>query len=194
MVAAPAMMMVDIAMVVTVTPMTTALLLLRPLQPSPLPQTSSGNPLVRALIQRVSSASVSIDGESLGSIATGFVVLLGVGQGDSPEDARYLVDKTLNLRVFPDDAGRFDRSLMDIDGDLLVVSQFTLYADTRKGRRPSFTSAALPEVAMPLYQSTVELFKASCKNVVTGRFAEHMLVDIQNDGPVTIMLDSQGTP
>ncbi|SVC89067.1 uncharacterized protein METZ01_LOCUS341921, partial [marine metagenome] len=145
---------------------------------------------VRALIQRVSSASVSIDGEYLDSITTGLVVLLGVGEGDTQEDARYIVDKTLNLRIFPDDAGRFDRSLIDINGDLLVVSQFTLYADTRKGRRPSFTDAALPEVANPLYESTVELFKASCHNVVTGRFAEHMLVNIQNDGPVTIMLDS----
>jgi len=145
---------------------------------------------MRALIQRVSSASVSVDGESLGSIATGFVLLPGVSEGHSIENARYLVDKTLTLRVFPDDAGRFDRSLLDIDGELLVVSQFTLYADTRKGRRPSFTSAALPEVAKPLYDSTVDLFKASCKNVVTGRFAEHMLVDIQNDGPVTILLDS----
>jgi D-tyrosyl-tRNA(Tyr) deacylase len=145
---------------------------------------------VRALVQRVSSASVSIDGESLGNIATGFVVLLGVGEGDTLEDAHYLVDKTLNLRIFPDDAGRFYRSLLDISGDLLVVSQFTLYADTRKGRRPSFTHAALPEVAQPLYDSTVEFFKQSCPNVVTGRFAEHMVVNIQNDGPVTIMLDS----
>ena len=145
---------------------------------------------MRALIQRVSSASVSIDGEYLDSTTTGLVVLLGVGEGDTQEDARYIVDKTLNLRIFPDDAGRFDRSLIDINGDLLVVSQFTLYADTRKGRRPSFTDAALPEVANPLYESTVELFKASCHNVVTGRFAEHMLVNIQNDGPVTIMLDS----
>ena len=145
---------------------------------------------MRALIQCVSSASVSIDGENLGSITTGLVVLLGVGEGDTQEDARYIVDKTLNLRIFPDDAGRFDRSLIDINGDLLVVSQFTLYADTRKRRRPSFTGAALPEVANPLYESTVELFKASCHNVVTGRFAEHMLVNIQNDGPVTILLDS----
>jgi D-tyrosyl-tRNA(Tyr) deacylase len=145
---------------------------------------------VRALFQRVSSASVSIDSASLGNIATGFVVLLGVGEGDTLEDAQYLVDKTLNLRVFPNDAGRFDRSLLDISGDLLVVSQFTLYADTRKGRRPSFTRAALPEVAQPLYDNTVELFKQSCPNVVTGRFAEHMVVNIQNDGPVTIMLDS----
>ena len=145
---------------------------------------------MRALIQRVSSASVSIDGENLGTITTGLVVLLGVGEGDTQEDARYIVDKTLNLRVFPDDAGRFDRSLIDINGDLLVVSQFTLYADTRKGRRPSFTGAALPAIAKPLCESTVELFKASCQNVVNGRFAEHMLVNIQNDGPVTIMLDS----
>ena len=145
---------------------------------------------MRALIQRISSAAISIDGESLGSIATGFVVLLGVGEGDAQEDALYIVDKTLNLRIFPDDAGRFDRSLLDIGGDLLVASQFTLYADTRKGHRPSFTGAALPEAANSLYEITVELFKTSCKNVVTGRFAEHMLIDIQNDGPVTIMLDS----
>ena len=145
---------------------------------------------MRALIQRVSSATVSIDGEKLGSITTGFVVLLGVGEGDSQEDASYIVDKTLNLRVFPNDAGRFDQSLLDINGGLLVVSQFTLYTDTRKGRRPSFTGAAPPEVALPVYESTVELFKASCPHVVTGHFAEHMLVGIQNDGPVTIMLDS----
>tara|TARA_B100001750_G_scaffold209190_1_gene188714 strand:+ start:236 stop:700 length:465 start_codon:yes stop_codon:yes gene_type:complete len=145
---------------------------------------------MRALIQRVSSASVSIDGEKLGSIPVGLVVLLGVGEGDSLEDARYLVDKTINLRIFPDNDGRFDRSLLDIDGSLLVVSQFTLYADTRKGRRPSFTGAAFPEVANQLYESTIELFNHSCNNVITGRFSEHMVVDIQNDGPVTIMLDS----
>ena len=145
---------------------------------------------MRALIQRVSSASVSIDGENIGGIAVGLVVLLGVGEGDSSEDARYLVDKTINLRIFPDNDGRFDRSLLDISGGLLVVSQFTLYADTRKGRRPSFTEAALPEVANQLYESTIELFNDSCDNVITGRFSEHMVVDIQNDGPVTIMLDS----
>ena len=145
---------------------------------------------MRALIQRVSFASVSIDGENTGSIAVGLVVLLGVGEGDSLEDARYLVDKTINLRIFPGNDGRFDLSLLDINGSLLVVSQFTLYADTRKGRRPSFTGAALPEVANQLYESTIELFNASCNNVITGRFSEHMVVDIQNDGPVTIMLDS----
>lgn len=145
---------------------------------------------MRALIQRVSSASVSIDGRNIGSIAVGLVVLLGVGEDDSFEDARYLVDKTINLRIFPDNDGRFDRSLLDINGSLLVVSQFTLYADTRKGRRPSFTGAALPEVANQLYERTIELFNDSCNNVITGRFSEHMVVDIQNDGPVTIMLDS----
>ena len=144
---------------------------------------------MRALIQRVSSASVSIDGRNIGSIAVGLVVLLGVGEDDSFEDARYLVDKTINLRIFPDNDGRFDRSLLDINGSLLVVSQFTLYADTRKGRRPSFTGAALPEVANQLYERTIELFNDSCNNVITGRFSEHMVVDIQNDGPVTIMLD-----
>ena len=145
---------------------------------------------MRALIQRVSFASVSIDGENTGSIAVGLVVLLGVGESDSLEDARYLVDKTINLRIFPGNDGRFDLSLLDINGSLLVVSQFTLYADTRKGRRPSFTGAALPEVANQLYESTIELFNDSCNNVITGRFSEHMVVDIQNDGPVTIMLDS----
>ena len=145
---------------------------------------------MRALIQRVLFASVSIDGKNLGSIPVGIVVLLGVGEGDSLEDARYLVDKTINLRIFPDDDGRFDRSLLDINGSLLVVSQFTLYADTRRGRRPSFTDAALTEVANQLYESTIELFNDSCNNVITGRFSEHMVVDIQNDGPVTIMLDS----
>ena len=145
---------------------------------------------MRALVQRVTSASVSIGNESLGSIETGLVVLLGVGDGDTLEDARYLVDKVLNLRVFPDDAERFNLSLLDVGGGLVVVSQFTLYADTRKGRRPSFVRAALPEVAQPVYESTVELFKESCANVVTGRFGEHMVVEIRNDGPVTIMIDS----
>ena len=145
---------------------------------------------MRALIQRVSLASVSIDGENLGSIPVGLVVLLGVGEGDSLEDARYLVDKTINLRIFPGNDGRFDLSLLDINGSLLVVSQFTLYADTRKGRRPSFIGAAIPAVANQLYESTIDLFNDSCANVITGRFSEHMVVDIQNDGPVTIMLDS----
>ena len=102
---------------------------------------------------------------------------------DSVDDARHLVDKTVNLRVFPDDEGRFDRSLVDVNGSLMVVSQFTLYADTRKGRRPSFVRAAQPEVAEPLYEQAVALFCDACPTVVTGVFGGHMVVEIHNDGP-----------
>ena len=145
---------------------------------------------MRALLQRVSSASLTIDGLHHGSIGVGLVVLLGVTDGDSVDDARHLVDKTVNLRVFPDDEGRFNRSLLEVDGSLMVVSQFTLYADTRKGRRPSFVRAAQPEVAEPLYEQAVSLFRDACPTVVTGVFGGHMVVEIHNDGPVTIMLDS----
>ena len=145
---------------------------------------------MRALLQRVSSASLSVDDLHLGSIGVGFVVLLGITDGDSVDDARHLVDKTVNLRVFPDDEGRFNRSLLDVNGSLMVVSQFTLYADTRKGRRPSFVRAAQPEVAEPLYEQAVALFRETCPTVVTGVFGGHMVVEIHNDGPVTIMLDS----
>ena len=145
---------------------------------------------MRALLQRVSSASLSVDDLHHGSIGVGFVVLLGVTDGDSVDDARHLVDKTVNLRVFPDDNGRFNRSLLEVGGSLMVVSQFTLYADTRKGRRPSFVRAAQPEVAEPLYEQAVALFREACPTVVTGVFGGHMVVEIHNDGPVTIMLDS----
>ena len=145
---------------------------------------------MRALLQRVSSASLTVDDLHLGSIGVGFVVLLGVTEGDSVDDARHLVDKTVNLRVFPDDVGRFNRSLLEVNGSLMVVSQFTLYADTRKGRRPSFVRAAHPEVAEPLYEQAVALFREACPTVVTGVFGGHMVVEIHNDGPVTIMLDS----
>ncbi len=145
---------------------------------------------MRALLQRVSSASLTVDGHDYGGIATGFVVLLGITDGDTLDDARHLVDKTVNMRVFPDDEGRFNHSLADAGGSLMVVSQFTLYADTRKGRRPSFVRAAPPELAEPLYEQTVELFREACPNVVTGEFGGYMVVSIHNDGPVTIMLDS----
>ena len=145
---------------------------------------------MRALLQRVSSASLTVDGLHHGSIGVGFVVLLGVTEGDSVDDARHLVDKTVNLRVFPDDVGRFNHSLLEVGGSLMVVSQFTLYADTRKGRRPSFVRAAQPEVAEPLYEQAVALFREACPTVVTGVFGGHMVVEIHNDGPVTIMLDS----
>ena len=145
---------------------------------------------MRALVQRVSQASVSIDGETVGSIGAGLVVLVGIGQGDDEEDAAYVVNKTANLRIFSDDAGKFDRSALDIDAELLVVSQFTLYADTRRGRRPSFSEAMPPEPATALFERTLRLFEQTGLKVRTGRFQASMLVSIQNDGPVTIMIDS----
>ena len=141
-------------------------------------------------MQRVSQASVSVDGETVGSIGAGLVVLVGIGQGDDEEDAAYIVNKTENLRIFSDDAGRFDRSALDIDAELLVISQFTLYADTRRGRRPSFSEAMPPEPATALFERTLRLFEQTGLKVRTGRFQASMLVSIQNDGPVTIMIDS----
>lgn len=141
-------------------------------------------------MQRVSRASVSVDGETVGSIGAGLVVLIGIRQGDDEEDAAYIVNKTANLRIFRDDAGKFDRSALDIDAELLVISQFTLYADTRRGRRPSFSEAMPPEPATALFERTLRLFEQTNLKVRTGRFQAHMLVSIQNDGPVTIMVDS----
>ena len=145
---------------------------------------------MRALVQRVASASVAVDDEMVGHIGPGLVVLLGISRQDDEEAARYIVDKTVNLRVFPDDQGRFNFSPLDIGAELLIVSQFTLYGDTRKGRRPSFTEAAPPEKAEVLFNRTVEIFRVTGLTVETGRFQAHMLVSIYNDGPVTIMLDS----
>ena len=122
--------------------------------------------------------------------ASGLVVLLGVSRDDGEDDARYLAERIVNLRIFPDDENRFNRSALDIGAELLIVSQFTLYGDTRKGRRPDFTKAAKREEAERLYTRAVEMFKDSGLRVETGRFREHMLVDIQNDGPVTLMIDS----
>ena len=146
---------------------------------------------MRALIQRVARASVTVDGEVVGAIGPGLVVFLGIGLGDDEEDGAYLVEKIVNLRLFPDDEERFDRSALDVGADLLVVSQFTLYAATRKGRRPSFTEAAPPEEAEPLIQRVVGLFRERGLRVETGRFQQHMLVQVHNDGPVTLMLDSE---
>ena len=145
---------------------------------------------MRALVQRVSEASVSAEGELLGRIGPGLVVLVGICRDDVEQDADYVVTKTLNLRVFADEDGRFDLSAGDVGADLLVISQFTLYADTRKGRRPSFTNAAPPDQAQPLFQLALARFRDSGLRVETGRFQAHMLVSIQNDGPVTILLDS----
>ena len=146
---------------------------------------------MRALIQRVTCASVRIDGETVGSIGAGLVVLLGVAAGDDEADARYLVDKTANLRIFADDEGRFNRSALDVAAELLVVSQFTLYADTRRGRRPDFTRAAEPDDARRLYGRAVEMFRDTGLTVATGEFQAYMQVRLQNDGPVTLMLDSE---
>jgi D-tyrosyl-tRNA(Tyr) deacylase len=146
---------------------------------------------VRALLQRVTGASVSIGGEVVGRIGQGLVVFVGIASGDTAEDAKFLAQRTVNLRIFSDEAGRFNLSALDIQGELLVVSQFTLLADTRKGRRPSFAGAAPPTQAEPLFAQFVAAARATGLKVETGRFQQHMQVEIYNDGPVTILLDSQ---
>jgi D-tyrosyl-tRNA(Tyr) deacylase len=146
---------------------------------------------VKALLQRVTGASVSIDGEIVGKIGQGLVVLVGVAEGDTEKDVQYLVQKTAGLRIFADEEGRFNLSALDIKGELLLVSQFTLLADTKKGRRPSFTGAAPPEQAEALFDRFVEQARATGMKVETGRFQQYMQVEIHNDGPVTIMLDSR---
>ena len=145
---------------------------------------------MRALLQRVSHASVSIDGRQTAKTGPGLLVLLGISKDDTQEDAAYLVEKTVNLRIFADDESRFNKSALDVGAEFLVVSQFTLYADTRKGRRPDFTDAASPDAAEVLYEKVVEMFKGRGLKVETGTFGEYMQVDLVNDGPVTIMLDS----
>mgnify|MGYP005834748853 CR=1 FL=1 len=145
---------------------------------------------MRAVVQRVRQGSVTVDGEEK-KIGPGLVILLGVGQEDSPEDGEYLVGKILNLRIFEDTQEKMNLSIQDIQGDLLVVSQFTLYGDCRKGRRPSFTEAAPPEKAKALYDDFVEKLKATGLLVETGVFQAEMLVEIHNHGPVTMLLDSK---
>ena len=146
---------------------------------------------MRILLQRVASASVSVHSRQLANIGPGLVLLVGIGDGDTQADAQYLSDKLLNLRIFEDSGGKFSLSAIDIKAEILVVSQFTLYADVRKGRRPSFTDAAPLRDAEALFQKLVAMLKASGLKVETGQFGEHMLVNINNDGPVTIMLDSK---
>ena len=145
---------------------------------------------MRALIQRVTSAYVTIDDAEVGRIGPGLVVLLGVADGDDEADSRYLVEKIVNMRIFADDQGRFNLSALDVGGELLVVSQFTLHADTRRGRRPDFTAAADPETANRLYERSVEMFQETGLTVATGEFQAYMQVSLRNDGPVTIMVDS----
>ncbi len=145
---------------------------------------------MRALIQRVTQASVAVSDREVGRIGPGLVVFLGVAAEDTESDAQYLVDKTVNLRIFADEQNRFNRSALDVGAEFLIISQFTLYAGTRRGRRPDFTQAAPPEQAQRLYEHTVGLFQATGLTVATGVFQEYMQVSLQNDGPVTLMLDS----
>ena len=146
---------------------------------------------MKALLQRVTGASVSVAGEVVGRIERGMVGFVGVAMGDTEKDAQYLVQKMANLRIFADEAGKFNLSALDIEGELLLVSQFTLMADTRKGRRPSFVDAAPPEQAEKLFEQFVEAARATGLRVETGRFQQYMQVEIHNDGPVTIILDSR---
>jgi D-tyrosyl-tRNA(Tyr) deacylase len=145
---------------------------------------------MRAVVQRVQSASVAVEGDLVAAIGPGLLIYLGVAPQDGPAEARWLAQKVAELRIFEGDAGRFDRSLLDVGGAVLLVSQFTLYADTRRGRRPSFTGAAPPEVAEPLVEAVALELRALGIEVATGRFSAHMLVESVNDGPVTILLDT----
>jgi len=145
---------------------------------------------MRAVLQRVSRAKVTVDGETTGEIGRGILVLLGVSRDDSENQAIYLLEKILNLRIFEDAEGKMNLSLLDAEGDLLVVSQFTLYGDARKGRRPSFIEAAAPEKANRIYEFFVAEARKSIKRVETGRFQAMMDVELVNDGPVTILLDT----
>jgi len=146
---------------------------------------------MKALVQRVSRASVSVNDNIVGKISRGLVVFLGVAQGDSKEDAIYLANKVVNLRIFADESSKFALSALETRGDILIISQFTLLADSRKGRRPSFTEAAPPDLAKELYEFFVEQVRSTGLKVETGLFQEHMLVEIHNDGPVTISLESK---
>ncbi|RAL21228.1 D-tyrosyl-tRNA(Tyr) deacylase [Lujinxingia litoralis] len=146
---------------------------------------------MRALIQRVSQARVEVADEVIGQCGVGLLVLLGCGQGDDESDLDYVFEKVVNLRIFEDEQGKMNHSLLDIGGELLVVSQFTLYADTRRGRRPSFTGAMAPVPAEAMYQAFVERARARGITVGTGRFGAMMNVSLTNQGPVTIMIDSR---
>src|SRR5438132_8670838 len=146
---------------------------------------------MKAVIQRVKHANVVVDGETVGRIDTGFLVLLGVGHGDTEEDAHFIANKIAGMRIFSDAEGKFNLALADVGGAVLLVSQFTLYADTRKGRRPSFIDAAPPELAEALVDRCADFLRREGIHVETGRFGALMEVSLLNDGPVTIMLDSK---
>lgn len=145
---------------------------------------------MRVLLQRVSRASVTVDSLTIGAIERGLLLLVGVTEGDDEGDAQYLAGKIATMRIFEDDEGRMNRSLIDVGGQALVVSQFTLYADVRKGRRPSFVHAAKPDIAEPLVERFAECLGEEGISVALGQFGAHMMVDLVNDGPVTIWLDT----
>lgn len=144
---------------------------------------------MRVVLQRVQHGRVTVGGRTVAEIGPGLVILLGIGPDDGDEQAQYLADKIANLRIFEDQGGKMNQSLLDVDGEAIVVSQFTLYADTRKGRRPSFTDAARVEIAHPLVERFVELLNSKGVATQSGEFGAHMLVEIANDGPVTIWME-----
>jgi D-tyrosyl-tRNA(Tyr) deacylase len=146
---------------------------------------------MRAVIQRVTRARVAVEGRTAGEISSGLLILLGVGKADNPEASSSLAEKIANLRIFPDEAGKMNRSILDTGGSALVVSQFTLYGDTRCGRRPSYVQAAAPEDANRLYEEFIRSLRSLGLRVETGVFRAHMEVELVNDGPVTILLDSE---
>ena len=148
---------------------------------------------MRLVVQRCSRAAVRVEGETVAEIGTGFLVLVGVGQGERAEDVEWLAQKVANLRLFEDHDSKMNRSLDEVSGEILVVPQFTLYGDARRGRRPDFTAAARPEQAEPLYERFCEALAAQGVPVARGAFREHMAVELVNDGPVTLMLESPGS-
>lgn len=145
---------------------------------------------MRAVLQRVTEARVKVDGDTVGEIGSGLMVLLGIHKTDTAEQSKWLAEKVLGLRIFRDDQDRMNRSVLDTSGSLLVVSQFTLYGDCRKGRRPSFIDSAPPEIAIPLYEKFIEAIRAQGAPVETGRFGAMMQVELVNDGPVTLIVDT----
>ena len=146
---------------------------------------------MRVVIQRVSGARVLVDGKVTGRIGKGLMILAGIANGDTKTDIRWMAEKCMHLRIFENDAGKFHYSLMDVQGEILAVSQFTLFADCRRGRRPGFTDAAPPEIAAPLFDSFVDILRDSGITVATGIFGAAMEVEIHNSGPVTILIDSK---
>ena len=145
---------------------------------------------MKAFLQRVAQASVSVEGKVVGSIGPGLVIFIGVENGDSEVEAKYLVNKAAGLRIFSDQAGKFNLSVQDVLGEILVISQFTLLADTRKGKRPNFINAAPPDIAEPLCDIFIQMLQSFNLKVESGQFQKHMLVEIHNDGPVSLMLNS----